>query len=333
MNIAHIVPRSVVFPLTSPNGRYAWVHQLATLQARLGHDVTIYCNPASNITGLQVIGTKHDRGNKNDNNTETFRLALQQNHDVYHSHFDDLHYSLGSETSKPIIFTQHWWPSDTVLSFASSSPSNIWAVPPTRYMLEFDLQHSIATKGHIYHGVDLSHFKNSSAKKNDRMLFVGRIAPEKNLDIAIEVSKRSGIGLDIIGKVADKNLELWENLQKDIDGVHIRYLGVKNQSELLAYYESAKAVIFPSKVNEAFGLVTIESQACGTPILMKRGGSRGELVLDGQTGYLCDSIDEYIENLSNIDSLKSADCRAFAANFSIEKMEQSYIELYRELVS
>ena len=109
MNIAHVVPYSIKFPLTSHNGRYDWVLQLAALQVKRGHTVTIYCNPESNIDTIRTIGINYATSDKEHNNLETFRAALRDNHDIYHSHFDDLHYKVAHETTKQIVFTQHWW--------------------------------------------------------------------------------------------------------------------------------------------------------------------------------------------------------------------------------
>ena len=333
MNIAHVVPYSVKFPLKVHNGRYDWVLQLATLQAERGHTVTIYCNPESVVDTVHTTGISRATDNKELNNLETFRVALRNNHDIYHSHFDDLHYRVAHETTKQIVFTQHWWPKDSVIEFAASQPKNIWAVPPTRFMYDFDIQAGIATKGFIYHGIDLKLFHVHHAQKNGRLLFVGRISPEKNIETALAVAKKSGIGLDIIGKIAEKNLSYWDTLQPYIDGTHIRYLGQKSPHELVEYYASAQAVIFPSGTKEAFGLVAVESQACGTPVIMRRGGSRGELVEEGKTGFLCETDNDFIEAARKASTLQASDCFTFAKRFDIQVMAEKYDTLYQDLVS
>ncbi len=332
MKIAHVLPLSVTYPLSSPNGRYAWVAQLAQLQATAGHDVTIYCNPASQLNGIRTAGITSAGTDKKQNNIETFQLALRNDHDIYHSHFDNLHYEVADLTTRPIVATQHWWPTEETIRLANTSSTNVWAVPPTRYMYDFDTRSGIRSKGFIYHGIDLNLFRNVTAPKNDRLLFVGRISPEKNLDLVIDVARRTGYGLDIIGKITDKNQELWERLRPVIDGEHIQYLGTKTHQELVGYYASARALIFPSTINEAFGLVAIESQACGTPIIMMRGGSRGELLDEGTTGYLCETVEEFTDAARRAGSLKPDDCVRFAGRFNIRDMTQKYVALYEELL-
>ena len=333
MNIAHILPYSATFPLTFPNGRYNWVRELAQLQVQQGHTVTIYCNPSSRIEGLSFRGIAQDLGDKHQNNLATFRLAFENHHDVYHSHFDDLHYEVAHETVKPIVYTQHWWPSDRSVTFANThSPANVWAVPPTRYMYDFDIANNIQSKGFIYHSIDLSIFHADESVKNNRLLFVGRIDPGKNLEVAIQAAQQSGLGLDIIGKITPKNQEYWDTIKQNVDGQQIQYLGTKTQHELVPYYTAAKALICPFAVSEAFGLVSIEAQACGTPVLMRKGGSRGELLKEGVTGFLCESDEAFTDVLAKLDILKSQDCINFAQQFSVNAMATAYEALYAELI-
>lgn len=333
MKIAHIVPNSVKFPLEIHNGRYDWVLQLAQQQVKNGHDVTIYCNPSSSIPAIHTIGLDSPTEDKNANNSALFKLALDNKHDIYHSHFDNLQYKEASSTTVPIVFTQHWWPHNETVEIAQLNPGNVWAVPPTRYMYDFDVRSHILTRGFIYHGIDLEMFKPSRTEKNGRLLFVGRLAPEKNLDIAIKVAQESGIGLDIIGKIVEKHARYWESLEPLIDGKHIRYLGPKTHADLVDYYSAALAVLFPSDVNEPFGLVAIESQACGTPIIMKSGGSRPELLKDNETGFLCTTQADFVSAAHAATQINPHDCRSFAEQFSLQTMAQKYGELYEHLLA
>lgn len=336
MKIAHLLPSSVIYPLSSHNGRYEWVKNLASIQASQGHEVTIYCNSKSVIDNINITGITNAGEDKRLNNIRIVELALSNNHDIYHSHFDNLHYELADLTTKPIIYTQHWWPTDKTIQMAhKAKANNVWAVPPTRYMYELDQELGIKSSKWIYHGIDLSTFRinQNSIGKNDRLLFVSRIAPEKNLDIAIEVSKLTGIGLDIVGKIPDKYQEYWDSLKADIDGNNIKYHGQKNHQELINdYYPHATALLFPSETTEPFGLVAIEAQACGTPVIMKRGGSRSELIEEGKTGFLCDNINQFIKASRAANSLSSIDCINQAQKFNILQMSKLYFELYKSLI-
>jgi glycosyltransferase involved in cell wall biosynthesis len=333
VNIAHVIPHSIGYPLLSHNGRYDWVNQLALRQVKEGHTVTVYGSPDSTITGVRCLGILHPTDDRKQNNIDTFHLAFTNDHDIYHSHFDNLHYEVASETKRPIIFTQHWWPTSETIEMARSySPKNVWAVPPTQFMYDQDEAAGIQSKGYIYHGIDLAEFYASNTLKSDRLLFVGRISPEKNLDLAIKITILAHTKLDIIGKITPKNQDYWNTIEPLIDGDTIRYLGAKNKTELVDYYSSAKGVLFPSDPNEPFGLVTIEAQACGTPVIMKRGGSRAELIREGVTGFLCNTESDFISAIESLDRIVPARCIEFASAFNITTMVTQYDQLY-ELVT
>ena len=333
MKIAHILPASVTYPLHVHNARHTWALQLAQLQANQGHEVTIYCNTKSQIPPIEVRGISHSTGHKKTDNIATFTLAFEHEHDIYHSHFDSLHYEVGHLTRKPVVFTQHWWLLEQTIALAKAyDRDNIWAVPPTQYMRDYDTSLGIQTKGHIYHGIDLSFFHPTPSAKSGRLLSVGRISPEKNVETSIAVAKKAGIGMDIIGKITPKNQDYWKTLEPHIDGTQIAYLGAKSQLELIDYYTKAQAVLFPSSAQESFGLVAIEAQACGTPIIMARGGSRGELVHEQQTGFLCDTLDDYVRAAHQSAQLDPVECRTFAQQFDIHTMAANYHQLYRSLI-
>jgi len=333
VKIAHILPHSVRFPLLAHNGRYDWVLQLARLQAKNGHDVTIYCHPDSELDNIMTCGIPHASGNKDSNNIGTLRMAVRHNHDIYHSHFDNLHYTLSEhELSQPVLFTQHWWPTKTTLALAKKNlHKNIWAVPPTRYMYEFDKESHVKSKGFIHHGIDLGKFTLKPVQQSHRLLFVGRISPEKNLEVALSIAEKTGLGLDIIGKITEKNKDYWRSLQHRIDGIHTRYLGTKTHDELASHYSAATALLFPSDIHEAFGLTAIEAQACGTPVIMRRGGSRAELLEEKVTGFLFDTEDELIDAVQQAATIDGADCVRFSKKFDIQTMANAYDSLYEQL--
>ncbi len=337
LRIAHLVPYSINFPLSKHNGRYDWVIDLVIRQAASGLQITVYSNPASHIdipgvTWKSVPGAFTDSAIAN---RKLVLLALKDNSiDVYHSHFDNLHYMIAEATKKPIIYTQHWWPTEETIAKAQAyKGKNVWAVPPTKYMFKCDQRYSIQTKGFIYHGINLKEYRYLGGPKSERLLFVGRISPEKNLPIAIAAAQKAQLPLDIIGKVAIKNEHYWQQILPTIDGKQISYLGEKSITELLHFYNQARAVIFPSDINEPFGLVAIEAQACGTPIIMVQGGSRGELLSEGKTGYLCNSVDEFAEAAVMASTIDPEDCVAFVKKFNVTNMTSAYLHLYCELLT
>jgi len=336
MKIAHVIPHSITFPLAEHNGRYEWLLELVTHQVAAGHEVTIYCNPNSHVNGVTIKGASDNLYDKKEQNLANFKLAFENEHDIYHSHFDSLHFEAAHLTQKIIVFTQHWWPTKESVGLAQMThPTNVWAVPPTKYMHDFDVANGMQTKGYIHHGVDLSPFRACDpSEKNGRLLSVGRIAPEKNIELSIRVAQAADVGLDIIGRIPDKYQQYYEkSIAPQIDGENVRYLGSMHKPELALHYAKALALLFPSDIHEAFGLVGIEAQACGTPVIMQSGGSRGELIIDGVTGFLCGTDEQFITSVKKSASINDGDCISFAQKFSIETMVSEYTKLYSVLLS
>ena len=336
MNIAHLLPYTARFPLTKHNGRYEWVLRLATLQAAAGHAVTIYAAPGSHADTTNIQWASHggDLGDPKTNNLANIRAAFTNTaHDIYHSHFDFLHYSLAGTTPKPIVCTQHWFPNEALVNASRSSKShNVTLVPVTHYMADADTALGLTPSAVIYHGIDLELFSYDARPKTERFVFVGRITPSKGVREAVALAKLCNIPLDIIGKINSTDKDYWNSFLPSVDGMQIRYLGAKTQTEVVAHLATARAMLFPLQVKEAFGQTTVEAQACGTPVIIQDLGASKELVQSGKTGFVVSTTDQYVEAIKNIDSIKPADCRAFAEKFNVRTMASAYDDLYEHLI-
>ncbi|MDB5161864.1 MAG: hypothetical protein JWM52_372 [Candidatus Saccharibacteria bacterium] len=334
MNIAHLLPTSAVFPLKKHNGRYEWALRLARIQAEAGHQVTIYAGRGS-IDDSTIVWKSIE---PSDQDKRTRNLTLMSNafenteHDIYHSHFDYLHYLVANLTDKPIIVTQHWFPFQAIADVVPlSTKNNVITVPVTDMMKAEDERLGIPTVDRIYHGIDLSLF-HPTTEHTDRFLFVGRVHPSKGVAQAIRYAKETNTPLDIIGKINNKEEAYWQTLVGDVDGQQIRYLGAQPQSVVAEVFAHAKAFIFPSQAEEAFGQVTIEAQAAGTPVIISDIGPSSELVINGKTGFVCETDDDFITAIKNIDSIDRVVCRQHAEQFDLQDMIKAYDELYQSVI-
>jgi glycosyltransferase involved in cell wall biosynthesis len=184
----------------------------------------------------------------------------------------------------------------------------------------------------IHHGIDLSSYRLQT-KKAGYLSFLGRIAPVKGLHNAIEIAKRSGIPLKIAGEVQPVFREYFEYcIRPHLDGKHIEYLGEADlalKDELLG---NSEALLFPIEWDEPFGLVMVEAMATGTPVIAFPGGSVAEIVRDGISGFLCSDVAAAVARVRELQTIKPAAVRAYAQqNFSVERMVQDYLSLYREV--
>ena len=333
MKIAHLLPTSAVFPLVKHNGRYEWALRLAKLQVAAGHEVTIFAGNTSGEPSIAWRTIAPSEASKKERNLDLLRLAFEDDSfDVYHSHFDSLHYLAADATEKPIIVTQHWFPHQEIAdSVAFNARGNVIAVPVTQFMQDEDTKLGIPKTNFIYHGIDLSLFSFSKTH-NDRLLFVGRIHPNKGVDKAVQYALATQSKLDIIGKINATESEYWSRIEPHVDGEKIRYLGPKHLEEVALAYQTAKAVIFPSTHAEAFGQVTIEAQAAGTPVIISDVGASRELVRHGKTGFICHDDEDFISAIEAIDTIDRRACRQHAEKFDICSMVESYTNLYEQVI-
>ena len=264
----------------------------------------------------------------------------------------------------PIVMTLHVPAAEKVSfkrwneSFVSSS--NVYFVPISEYQRK---QHEglVNMQKVIHHGVDVENYPfNSNPGEQDYLFSIGRITQDKGQDKAIEVAKRTGSRLIIAGNVQNKAKDraFFKRLEKSFDLVtdagkpfadseyyekvmkpildsdkQIIYIGEVDSAQKRLWYRHAQATLFPIGWGEPFGLVLIESMACGTPILAFNKGSVPEIVIHGKTGFVSDTIDEIIDAVKDIHLINPSDCRTHIKdNFSVASMAGKYSELYQRIL-
>ena len=264
----------------------------------------------------------------------------------------------------PIVMTLHI-PAQDKGSFKQwsktlISSSGVYFVPISEYQKK---QHHglVNTMNVIPHGIDVEEYPFKSEMDKESYLFtIGRITKVKGQDIAIEVARKTGSKLIIAGNVQNKakDKKFFEKLKKSIDlcvdagkypanndyykkvmkplldgDKQIIYIGEISREQNKLWYRHARATLFPIQWGEPFGLVMIESMACGTPILAFRKGSVPEIVIDGKTGFVVDSTSGMIEAVKHINSIDPCICRKHVQdNFSRISMAQKYSKLYQWIV-
>jgi glycosyltransferase involved in cell wall biosynthesis len=175
-------------------------------------------------------------------------------------------------------------------------------------------------------------------KKKEYLSFIGRIAPVKGTHLAIEVAQKSGIPLKIAGEIQPAYQEYFDTQVKPlVDGKFIEFIGEADLAAKNELLGDSMAMLFPIQWDEPFGLVMVEAMACGTPVLALPGGSVPEIVRNGVSGYVCDSTDEMVAHLIEMENgpvLSPTVVRNYVeTEFSLDGMVSAYVELYEQVLS
>ncbi|MCB1169501.1 MAG: glycosyltransferase, partial [Leptospiraceae bacterium] len=213
----------------------------------------------------------------------------------------------------------------------------------------------------IYHGIDVLEYPYLVDSVPDEYLFsIGRITRNKGQHSAIEAARQTGMRLVLAGNVQNKpeDRAYFEELKESIDFVvppnehpggpgyyetvvqpvlesrkQIIYIGELNSAQKKVWFMHAKATLFPVEWGEPFGLVLVESMACGTPVIAFRRGSVPEIVSHGHTGFVVDTSQEMARAVQGLSIIDRRDCRAEAEErFSLTVMAENYVKKYQQLL-
>jgi glycosyltransferase involved in cell wall biosynthesis len=186
----------------------------------------------------------------------------------------------------------------------------------------------------IHHGIPKDLYTPTYHSRGGYVAFIGRISPEKRLDRAIRLAQALGIPLKIAAKV-DKVDEAYfrEKIAPLLDQPAVEFIGEINDRPKTEFLGRARALLFPIDWPEPFGLSMIEAMACGTPVLAFRHGSVPEVIDEGVTGFMVDTMEEAVRALPRVLALdRHAVRRQFEKRFSATRMAKDYVGLYRSLL-
>jgi glycosyltransferase involved in cell wall biosynthesis len=180
--------------------------------------------------------------------------------------------------------------------------------------------------------LDLSLYP-SKPRTGEYLLFLGRMSPEKGCHRAIAVAMELGVPLKIAGKKQEpKEQEYFDSLVAPHVGMHgIEYLGEVSHGQKVELLQQARATLFPIDWEEPFGLVMIESMACGTPVIATNRGAVPEVIEHGESGIIVEDFREMVTAVEAADALDPLACRRYVEErFSPERMVADYVRAYRE---
>lgn len=188
-----------------------------------------------------------------------------------------------------------------------------------------------------YNGIDSHDFyKPLGIPRSDRFLFLARFSTVKSPDVCVEVCKRAGKCLDLVGdtKLTGES-EFLQSILGTADGKDIRFVGPATRGETVWFFSQSRGFLhLNNRFREPFGLAPVEAQACGNSVLCWNLGAMRETVKHGETGFLVNSVDDAVDVLKSdiLDTLDRGRCREWASQFSVDRMISRYEELCEEAI-
>ena len=340
MKIAQIAPLMESVPPRLYGGTERIASYLTEELVRLGHDVTLFASGDSvtmaNLVPCAPMAIRLD-GNVRDP-IPYYMLMLDRvreradDFDILHFHIDQYHFPIFRPQAHRTVTTLHGRQDIPDLKPLYLGFSDMPLVSISNHQRSPIINCNFADT--IYHGLPASLHKPVLNPRGGYVAFLGRISPEKRPDRAIAIARSLGIPLKIAAKV-DKADEAYfkEQIEPLLDGPGVEYIGEINEREKSDFLGQALALLFPIDWPEPFGLVLIEAMACGTPVLAFRKGSVPEIIDEGVTGAIVDNMEEAVRKLPQVLSLnRGAVRRRFEQRFTVTRMANDYIRLYRSLI-
>ncbi len=339
MRIVQVAPLYESVPPRCYGGTERVVSYLTEELVKMGHEVTLFASGDS-VTRAELVKVCPEALRLNGKCADPLAhhvLMLErvvgsaERFDILHFHIDYLHFPLTRRINTPSVTTLHGR-----LDVADYRPifSEFRDIPLVSISSSQRAPLSFANwKGTVYHGIPEDLYTPGDGS-GGYLAFVGRLSPEKRPDRAIKIARRSGMPIKIAAKVDRVDEDYFDEVVKPLlKEPGVEYMGEIGEKDKRDFLAGAYALLFPIDWPEPFGLVMIESMACGTPVVAWHNGSVPEVVDHGVTGYVVDSMDEAVDAVEKAEGLDRRMIReVFEKRFTSERMARQYVEIYERLI-
>lgn len=343
MRIALISPLLEAVPPVAYGGTERIVANLADALTMDGHHVTVFASAESRVNADLVIC--RDRSLLTDDRLTSevpdHILMLDRvrqvadRYDVLHFHTEFLHFPIFEDIAERTVTTCHsrldfvghraFFRRYGRFPLVSISRAQRTPLPEPNWV------------ANIPNGIPLGLFRQirhtTEPQGGPYLAFLGRIAPDKGLDTAIDIARRTGMALRIAARINSFDRPYWESeIKPRVDGKQIQYVGEIGDDQKNEFLGRAHALVFPIRWPEPFGLVMIEAMACGTPVISTPMGAVPEVIDDGVTGRIVTTVDEGAHAVAEVGTYDRSTIRSvFEKRFTARGMARRYAELYRQL--
>jgi glycosyltransferase involved in cell wall biosynthesis len=341
MKIAQIPPLYESVPPRLYGGTERVVAHLCDALVDDGHDVTLFASADARTKAhlvavrdealrLDVTALKSDVAAHLRMLYEVKRRAAH--FDILHFHTDMIHFPLFEQHAHKTVTTlhgrldirdlpplYHCWPSFGLVSISDHQRQALSSA------------NWLAT---VPHGLPIAHYSFTARPTGDYLAFLGRISPEKGCADAIRLATQSGVPLRLAAKVDSVDMVYFKTvIEPLLDHPLIEFVGEIGDAQKSEFLGNARALLFPIRWPEPFGLVMIESMACGTPVIAYNHGAVPEVIEQGVSGLIANSEDQAMSAIARVDQLdRYAVRRAFERRFTASRMARAYVDVYASLM-
>ena len=341
LRIAQVAPLAESVPPRAYGGTERIVSYLTEQLVAMGHDVTLFASRDS-ITSARLVACVDEalrlKPSVRDHLPYQLLLVdkvdqLSSRFDILHFHTDLLHLPLLKRWSTPAVTTLHGrldlpdlhplYRAFDKVPLVSISDNQRGPMPPVNWL------------GTVYHGLPPNLLPFQRDPSGGYLAFLGRISPEKRPDRAIEIARIAGLPLKIAAKIDRADQGYWVEVIEPLikASPNVEFVGEINEQQKASFLGDALAMLFPIDWPEPFGLVMIEAMSCGTPTIAFNCGSVLEVLEQGRSGFIVETLDDAVKAVPEAIAMSRTDVRAaFEERFTAQCMARSYVTLYEQLV-
>lgn len=336
LRVAQVAPVATSVPPPRSGSIEAMTSHLTEGLVARGHAVTLFATGDS--TTRATLHATWPRGYRDDLELWTWELCELMNvaaaveragaFDVIHcqSEYFPMSLAFSRLVATPMVHTVHYAPSPEEVALWRRYPDAPFVAISHEQARRLE---GLRVVGTVHHAVDTDAFAFTPAPA-DYLLFLGRFTEGKGVREAIEIAHRSGLRLVLAAEANDYYREVVAPL---VDGTRVVYAGEVHGDHKVRLLGGARALLYPLQKAEPFGLVLPEALACGTPVAAIGLGAVREIVEDGITGGVYDTVDALVAGLPDVLALDRVEVRRSAvARFGLARMVDAYVDVYRSVV-
>jgi glycosyltransferase involved in cell wall biosynthesis len=345
VKVAMLAPPWIPVPAPAYGGIEEVVRLLCDGLTAGGHDVTLFAAPGSSSSA--AVMTVLEQSHPDDIQKAQFEVdhvarafeaidaagARGEPYDVIHDHVGHAALAMADRVSVPLVHTLHGPFDEAARRFYARHAKKAAIVAISRAQLD-DAPEDMGGGDVVHNPIDCSEWPFSD-EKDDFLLWIGRMSPDKGPQRAIAAAREAGVPLVLAGPVQPGQEAFFaEEVEPELGGDGIEYVGEADPERKRELYQRARALLMPIRWPEPFGLVMVESLACGTPVIAFPEGSAPEVVEDGVTGFVVGDEHAMAQAIGRLDEIEPAACRdACERRFGVPAVVRGYEEVYRAAMS